>query len=204
MARLPPHFYLARDKRAVVDALPDALAGRLFKALYSHADGESVSFDDAGLAAILALLIVDIDDGYAKYKRTCATNAANAKAGHAATASDGKRPPATASDGTLNINKKENINKKSKGKAPAPPEDPPHTFGEYGNVLLTNAQHAKLVQDFGETLTTDYIARIDNYCQAHGKSYKDYAATVRAWIRKDGAAPVAKVDAEPDPLDAIL
>lgn len=61
-----------------------------------------------------------------------------------------------------------------------------HKYGEYGHVKLTDEQYAKLITDFGEQKTAEYIKRCDEYCQQYGKSYKDYNLTIRNWIRKDG------------------
>jgi hypothetical protein len=58
------------------------------------------------------------------------------------------------------------------------------TLGEY--VSMSSQAHEKLADDYGASLIDDYVERIDLYCQSHGKRYKDYAATVRAWLKKDG------------------
>lgn len=60
-----------------------------------------------------------------------------------------------------------------------------HKYGIYNNVLLTDEQLEKLKDEF----PYDYEERIDNvseYCQSHGKTYKDYLATIRNWARKEG------------------
>ena len=61
-----------------------------------------------------------------------------------------------------------------------------HLFGEYKHVKLTEEQHKKLIEDYGEQKTTEYICRCDEYVQQTGKKYKDFNLTIRNWIGKDG------------------
>lgn len=66
--------------------------------------------------------------------------------------------------------------------------DKPHArkkYGEYNHVLLTDEQYRKLVTDFSADKITEYIKKIDEYCQQYGKSYKDYNLTIRKWILSD-------------------
>lgn len=56
-----------------------------------------------------------------------------------------------------------------------------HKHGEYGHVLLTDKQYAKLIDDYGEQPTLLAIKKVDEYCQQYGKSYKDYNLTIRKW-----------------------
>ncbi len=74
------------------------------------------------------------------------------------------------------------------GSAPTPskPATIRHKYGEYKHVLLTDEQHSKLVEDFGESRIKDYIKRVDEYCEQYGKSYKNYSLTIRNWLNKDG------------------
>ena len=59
-----------------------------------------------------------------------------------------------------------------------------HRYGEYKNVLLSDTEMEKLKAEF----PNDYESRIEdvsNYCKSHGKTYKDYLATIRSWARKE-------------------
>ena len=58
-------------------------------------------------------------------------------------------------------------------------------YGEYNHVLLTDEQYQKLVADYSAEKITEYIKKIDEYCQQYGKSYKDYNLTIRKWILSD-------------------
>lgn len=89
----------------------------------------------------------------------------------------------------IDLDKKEKINKKEK--------EPRHKYGEYENVLLSDSELNKLQTEF----PTDWQNRIENvssYCKSHGKTYKDYLATIRNWARKDSIKPVYNPHARND------
>lgn len=102
----------------------------------------------------------------------------------------------------LNINKNININKDisisndidiledigDSDESPTPPQkkEKPvrHKYGSYGNVLLSDEDYNKLMQEF----PTDYnerIERLSEYIASKGAKYKDHLATIRSWARRD-------------------
>lgn len=58
-------------------------------------------------------------------------------------------------------------------------------YGEYKHVLLTEEQHTRLIQDYGNELINEYIKKIDEYIQLKGKGYKDYNLAIRKWLAND-------------------
>lgn len=64
----------------------------------------------------------------------------------------------------------------------------PKPYGEYKHVKLTDEQYKKLIEDYGESVTEDYIKRVDEWCQLKGKRYKDYSIAIRNWINQDGVS----------------
>lgn len=59
-----------------------------------------------------------------------------------------------------------------------------HKYGEYKNVLLSDADLEKLQEEFPR----DWQSRIENlssYIASTGKSYKNHLATIRNWARKE-------------------
>ena len=68
--------------------------------------------------------------------------------------------------------------KEGKNISPLPPLQ---HYGEYKHVRLTDEQYKKLVEDFGQDLTDGGIRAVDEYCEMNGKSYKNYALTIRKW-----------------------
>lgn len=52
-------------------------------------------------------------------------------------------------------------------------------------VFLTTSQYSALVEQWGEACIKDYIQRVSDYQLSHGRRYKDAAAAIRNFIRKD-------------------
>ena len=75
---------------------------------------------------------------------------------------------------------KEKINKKEKPVK--------HKYGEYKNVLLSDADVEKLKDEFPFDWA-ERIEKVSEYCASHGKTYKDYLATIRNWARRDKKSP---------------
>ena len=69
-------------------------------------------------------------------------------------------------------------------------------FGEYHHVLLTEEDHDKLIEQMGESKTSEYVKKVDEYCQQTGKTYKDYYLTILNWWRKDGDGKKVETDRE--------
>lgn len=65
--------------------------------------------------------------------------------------------------------------------SPKKEKEKKHKYGEYNHVLLTDTEYDRLVSDYGEQAVLDGIKNVDEYCQEHGKSYKDYNLTLRKW-----------------------
>ena len=63
-----------------------------------------------------------------------------------------------------------------------------HKYGEYKNVLLSDADLEKLKAEF----PNDFEQRIENlssYIESTGKVYKNHLATIRNWARKEAQKP---------------
>ena len=69
-------------------------------------------------------------------------------------------------------------------KEPQTPKTQKHAHGQYKNVMLSDQEFETLKSEY----PMDYQKRIEavsEYCASHGKSYKNYLATIRVWARKD-------------------
>ena len=69
-------------------------------------------------------------------------------------------------------------------KEPQTPKTQKHAYGQYKNVMLSDHELETLKNEY----PMDYQKRIEavsEYCASHGKSYKNYLATIRVWARKD-------------------
>jgi len=62
-------------------------------------------------------------------------------------------------------------------------------YGDFKTVALTVEQFDKLVSDFGEAKTLEYIRKLDEYAHEHGKQYPDCEFTIRKWIAEDAKKP---------------
>lgn len=70
-----------------------------------------------------------------------------------------------------------------------------HKYGTYKNVLMTDAQMTALKDEFPDW--EQRIEAVSAYCEAHGKTYKNYLAAIRTWARKD-KKPVEDLSARYD------
>ena len=97
---------------------------------------------------------------------------------------ENKKPNVNEND---NENDTENVNVYKKAAKAATPQK--QTYGEFGNVKLTDEEHGKLVQRLGKDKTADYIERLDGWL-AEGNQKKNHYATILNWYRKDEKKPV--------------
>ena len=72
--------------------------------------------------------------------------------------------------------------KPEKEQKPAKVEDPKLTYGEYGNVKLTAAEHDKLKCDFGADETDAAIEYLDQYIKEKGYKSKSHYLALRRWV----------------------
>ena len=72
-------FAVYIEHRSAVDCLDDAMAGRLFKALFAYAaDGTEPEWEDKALTAVFMMFRSQVDRNAEAYREKCAKNAANA------------------------------------------------------------------------------------------------------------------------------
>lgn len=97
----------------------------------------------------------------------------------------------TKSNTEIEIEKEIDIEREKKPKKP-----PRKKYGEYQHILLTEAQHTKLIKDYSKQVIDNMIQKMDEWIQLHGKTYKDYNLALRKWLREDKTeqpkAPVYK------------
>lgn len=72
-------FAVYIEHRSAVDCLDDAMAGKLFKALFAYAaDGTEPEWGDKALTAVFKMFKSQVDRNAEAYREKCAKNAANA------------------------------------------------------------------------------------------------------------------------------
>lgn len=104
---------------------------------------------------------------------------------------------ASNSENLASNNKKKTINNKEK----TINNKERHKYGRYGHVLLTDQDLTSLEQEYGKEETTTAIDYLDNYCEANGKSYKNYAQAMRNWVYR--AVSERKPKSKPNPFTAF-
>lgn len=57
-------------------------------------------------------------------------------------------------------------------------------YGEFGHVMLSDEELAKLQQKYPDQYL-QYIEKVDGYVDSVGKKYKKYYSTIQNWIRRD-------------------
>jgi len=62
------------------------------------------------------------------------------------------------------------------------PEEPQKPYGQYGNVRLTDRQKSELDRDYRDYELDNAIRKLDDYCEARGKKYKNYKAALESWV----------------------
>ena len=82
------------------------------------------------------------------------------------------------------LNTKElNTNKLNTDVLKQKPKPEKHKYGEYGKVLLTDKQYEELTSLYGYELDA-MIKILDDYCESNGKTYKNYLAVLKSWVRE--------------------
>lgn len=163
--------------------LSDQEVGRLFRSLLVYSmtaekpeltGRESIAFD---------FIAADMDRAKEKYHALCASQSEKAK----------KRWDADACNcmPTHAEHAKEKAKAKAKEKEKGQEKDNPNglskkRYGEFMNVELLDAEHAKLVDSLGDRGVTAYIERLSAYIAQSGKKYKSHYATILNWWRRDG------------------
>ena len=85
------------------------------------------------------------------------------------------------------LSTKEQSTKESSTKEQSTKKEPRHKYGEYGNVLLSDSDMAKLKEEFPADWE-ERIERLSYYMESKGVSYKNHLATIRSWARRDREA----------------
>lgn len=200
------YFYFLLEWAETFRALSDPQCGRLIKAMVEfERTGASPSFEDDDLLhfAWVTNIMPKMKTMQEHYRETVAKRIAAGKASATKRTSVNKCEQMLTSVNTseqneqkptvidLDIDKDIDIDKKEKIYRKEKPVK--HQYGTYNNVLLSDTELEKLKTEF----PTDWQERIDNvsgYCRSHGKSYRDYLATIRNWARRDARQVNARND----------
>lgn len=198
-----------------MDCLSDAEFGRLIRGLLQYSI-TGVEPDLKGTERLFWKTVRNREDRFAEaYTQRCATQKENGKKGGRP-----KNPPVilenpknpwvfpetqkTQQNRTEQNRTEQNRTELgNKGAHDAPTR---HRYGEYENVLLTDAELGKLKNEF-PTDWEERIERLSGYIASSGKKYKNHLATIRNWARKE--KPAANngsliMGINPDELEGIF
>jgi hypothetical protein len=80
---------------------------------------------------------------------------------------------------------KEKDKDKDKDKESKPIKEKPklQAYGIYENVLLSDSEYLKLADQIPQL--NDLIEKMSTWCKANGKTFKDYAAALRNWAKRE-------------------
>lgn len=191
-------FIVFKDWEILVESLNnDEEVGRLFKGLFAFAKrGEQPQFEGALKMAFLVMSAQIARDGE-KWEETCSKRQENIKKRwekradtnvYSCIPNDTKHTDTDTDTDTVTVMDIDTATDTAINSMRSAPSKPAHqTYGTYNHVLLTKEQHSKLITDYGESLVTDYIMRVDAYCEKSGKVYQNYDLTIRSWINEDEA-----------------
>lgn len=154
-------FLVYKDWEKIINCLDsDEEVGILFRAIFAYASrGETTEFHGA-LKVAYTVMVNQIQRDGIKWERKClARSEAGRKGGRPRKIVDG--------DPAINAQLDKIV------------------FGEFEHVFLAQSEYDKLVEQFGEKITAEYIRKVDEYAQQHDRIYSDYYLTIRNWIRED-------------------
>lgn len=57
-----------------------------------------------------------------------------------------------------------------------------HKYGEYKHVSLTDEEHTKLINEYGDIFTAKCIKHLDEYMEMMGKKYKSCYLAIKKWV----------------------
>jgi hypothetical protein len=188
-------FLMYGEWQPLLEGMSDEQAGQLFKKIYAYQTGKEYEIQDALILGVFNRIKAKFDADRKLYDEKCEKNRANgAKGGRP---KKQEKPKET----ERKPKETERLEEKPKAKKEEPKKN---EYGEYHNVKLTEQEHAKLSEKFGEGKTAEAIKILDTYIEslapAKKKEYlkKNHNLCMQNWVygevdkRKGQAKPVQR------------
>ncbi len=176
MAKDKKGFMLYADQKEVVNELPDDIAGKLFKHIYSYVNDENPETDDLLIKIAFAPIKHQLKRDLKKYETICRKNTENVR----------KRwkDKATTEYDRIGTNTKHTDKGSDTGKDTDKGKIK-HKCGEYKNVLLTDKQYADLKDTVDDR--SKWIKIMDEAIEEKGNIWhiKNFYLAVIKWYKKD-------------------
>ena len=180
-------FILFNDLRDPVLSLPDEEAGKLFKAIFEYQNGGVHQELKGSTGMAFSFIKQQLDRSAEHYEMICERNRVNgAKGGRPVSKTSNKSKPKKPSG--LSGNPKNptepsltlpNPDPKSKPKSK---KEEKNIYGEFDNVLLSEREYKKCIEDYGKSNTVKAIAKLSAAKASGGKTYKSDYAAMTNWV----------------------
>lgn len=196
----------------IVNLLSDEQAGRLMKAIFCYESGEPLPDMDGMTLVAFTSVKGYLDKDGEKYdiisqkrKEAGAKGGRKKKEEEQAIANDEKAKKANASFASIcngvsdsvfdsvsvsesEFDSESEYRKDTSVGKPTPPARKPkatkQTYGQYGNVKLTDKERDTLFEEFGEGKTHRAITYLDEYIEEKGYKSKSHYLAIRRWVIK--------------------
>lgn len=170
-------FVMYNEWQPLFTNITDEQAGQLIKAVYAYQFGEENPPEEPLLNSVYQMMRGRFETDAEKYREVCEKRKLNGQKGGLAKASKSYQKVANASE------------EKPK-EPPKPKKETPkkNEYGEYHNVKLTEQEHTKLSEKFGEGKTAEAIKILDTYIEslapAKKKEYlkKNHNLCMQNWV----------------------
>lgn len=166
-------FLMYSEWQPLLEGMSDEQAGQLFKKIYAYQTGNEYEIQDALILGVFNMIKAKFDADRKLYVEKCERNKLNG--------AKGGRPKKQEPKKTERLTEKP--------KEPPKKETPKkNEYGEYHNVRLTEQEHAKLSEKFGEEKTAEAIKILDTYIEslapAKKKEYlkKNHNLCMQNWV----------------------
>lgn len=164
-------FLMYSEWQPLLEGMSDEQAGQLFKKIYAYQTGNEYEIQDALILGVFNMVKAKFDADRKLYVEKCERNKLNG--------AKGGRPKKQEPKKTVTEKPKEPPKKEVPKK---------NEYGEYHNVKLTEQEHAKLSEKFGEGKTAEAIKILDTYIEslapAKKKEYlkKNHNLCMQNWV----------------------
>lgn len=166
-------FLMYSEWQPLLEGMSDEQAGQLFKKIYAYQTGNEYEIQDALILGVFNMIKAKFDADRKLYVEKCERNKLNGAKGGRPKKEEPKKTERLA----------------EKPKEPPKKEAPKkNEYGEYHNVKLTEQEHAKLSEKFGEGKTAEAIKILDTYIEslapAKKKEYlkKNHNLCMQNWV----------------------
>ena len=186
-------FLLYPDYADKIKKLPLEQAGALFLAIFDYVRDGTIPELEPAADMCFAFIVSQFERDKEKYDETCRKRAVAGRKGAEATNSKRRQAAAKAanaeSDGEPEAAPEHPDATAEAGAVTPEPEEKPRRkkqepkkvkYGEF--VHMTEEEHRKLVEQYGEQQTARMIEILDNYKGSKGKTYKNDYRAILCWV----------------------